>query len=405
MGLRRIGPKLSFGASAIFATRAFRDIAALEGDPVPTRQITADVSYSLGKFGSIGLAWAEVDHPPILVRINPVEPYVFGAPQTPTLVASENDRPAFLPAQTTRLLTASYSVQLLHSAYLYADVFHDFGRNGGGGASIGITIPLGRRSSVNAGVSYQAGSPAYGQIQAQRSAANIGELGYQVYVAEGGSSHDFGQLIYKSPWATLIAGADHFGRDNTYRLEAQGAVSFADMALFASNPVYQSFAVVDTGGVGGVHVQFENRPAGVTNRSGRVLVPDLLSWDVNRIAIDPSDIPVDVQIPYPEQKVRPPDRSGVVVKFPIRRTNGALLVLVDETGHPLPVGSSATLGTTGAATPVGYDGEAFIEGLVQHNQLVVQLPDEARCVVVFDYAPAPGEIPKIGPLTCRKDNR
>jgi outer membrane usher protein len=163
--------------------------------------------------------------------------------------------------------------------------------------------------------------------------------------------------------------------------------------------------VVDTAGAGGIHVLYENRPEGVTDSSGRLLVPDLRSWDVNHLSIDPSDVPVDAQVPYTDRLVRPPDRSGVVVKFPIRRTNGALLVLVDETGHPIPVGSTATLQATGVVEPVGYDGEAFVENLGKANQVVVQLPTDGRCVVSFGYTPTPGTIPKIGPLTCRKDDR
>jgi outer membrane usher protein len=407
-GFRRLGPKFSLGASTVLATSNFRDIAALNGDPVPTRQITADAAYALGRWGSLGLAWAQVDRPAFTVPVSVLGSPGFSppsGPQPPSEVAIGNNNLRFLPAQSTRLLTASYSLQLFHLAYLYADAFHDFARGGGDGASIGITIPLGRRTSVSASGAYNSGSPAYGQLQAQRSATNIGDLGYQAYVAEGGGDHAFGQVMYKSPWGLLTAGADHLDRETTYRLEAQGAFTLADSAVFASNTIYQSFAVVDTGGVGGVHVQFENRPDGVTNASGRLLVPDLLSWDVNRVAIDPADVTVDAQVTYTERRVRPPDRSGVVVKFPIRKTNGALLVLVDETGHPLPAGSSATLRATGVAATVGYDGEAFIEGLVQHDQLLVQLPEDARCVVSFDYAPVAGEIPKIGPLTCRRDDR
>jgi outer membrane usher protein len=103
--------------------------------------------------------------------------------------------------------------------------------------------------------------------------------------------------------------------------------------------------------------------------------------------------------------VRPPDRSGIVVKFPIRKTHGALLLLVDEAGRPIPVGSLAMLEATRIESPVGYDGQAFVEGLQKQNRLRVQLPDNSLCVVRFAYAPIPGDIPRLGPLTCRKDDR
>jgi outer membrane usher protein len=81
------------------------------------------------------------------------------------------------------------------------------------------------------------------------------------------------------------------------------------------------------------------------------------------------------------------------------------LVLVDDTGQPIPVGSTATLEATGIVAPVGYDGETFIENLGKTNHLFVQLPNDGRCVVSFGFTPTPGAIPKIGPLTCRKDDR
>ena len=56
-----------------------------------------------------------------------------------------------------------------------------------------------------------------------------------------------------------------------------------------------------------------------------------------------------------------------------------------------------------ASVPVGYDGEAYVQDLRHHNELAVEPPDGSRCTVAFDYMPAPGDIPTIGPLTCRPE--
>jgi outer membrane usher protein len=66
----------------------------------------------------------------------------------------------------------------------------------------------------------------------------------------------------------------------------------------------------------------------------------------------------------------------------------------------LPTGSTATLRATHAAFPVGYDGEAYLEHLNPHNELDVALPNGKHCAVTFDYLPASGDIPAIGPLRC-----
>ena len=61
VGFDRLGRGFSFGASGVFATSDFRDIAALNGDPVPVRQINANVGLSLGRWGWAGVAYAQVD--------------------------------------------------------------------------------------------------------------------------------------------------------------------------------------------------------------------------------------------------------------------------------------------------------------------------------------------------------
>jgi outer membrane usher protein len=407
VGIERMGRVFSFGASGVFATSDFRDIAAMNGEPVPLRQLSANATAYLGKWGSLGVAYVQVDQPTVRSQVSVTGPSAFvppGGPSPPSDVGLGNGSLPFAPSGNSRVLTATYSVQLRH-AYLYATGFHDLTRGGGDGVSVGVTVPLGRRSSVTASANAQTGSPAYGQIQAQQSAVTIGDWGYQAYLAGGNGDHEFGQLQYKSPWALVTAGVDHLGGETTFRLDAQGAFSFADNRLFASNTVTDSFAVVDTNGAGDVRVLYENRDDGKTDASGRLLVPDLRAWDVNRLGIDPSDVPLDAQVPYTERLVRPPDRSGVVVKFPIRRTNGALLILVDSAGHPLPVGGTATLEATGVGALVGYDGEAFVEGLGKQNRVIVQLPNDGKCVVTFAYGPVAGQIPKIGPLTCRSDDR
>jgi outer membrane usher protein len=141
---------------------------------------------------------------------------------------------------------------------------------------------------------------------------------------------------------------------------------------------------------------------GSTNSSGRLLVPDMRSFDLNRVAIDPTDIPAEASINDVKREFRPQDRSGVVVKFPIKFNHAALVRLVDQAGVAVPLGSTATLKATGTVVPVGYDGDAYVEDLGSHNELMIEHPDGRRCSVVFDYKPVAGDIPSIGPLRCQE---
>jgi outer membrane usher protein len=378
-GAQHIGRVYSLGGSATVATRDYRDVAAMNGDGVVRKQISAFAGLNLKRIGSVGAVYAQID------RDLPLAPM----PQ------------AITQPQHNQVVSANYSHQF-HRATFYASEFTDLLQRGSSGLQVGITISLGRRCSA----SVTGTSDGSTQIQAQKSATSVGEWGYNGYLSTGNSNHAFSQVQYKSPVGLFTAGADQSAGHTSARLEAQGAVSVTDGAAFPSNTIYDSFAIVDTGSVHHVHVLQENREVGKTNSSGRLLVPDMRAFDLNHLAIAATDIPADVTLDTDTREIRPQDRSGVVVKFPVKVSHSALLKLVDEKGQPLQLGSVATLHATGATAPIGYDGEAYIADLGQHNLLSVERKDGQRCTVSFDYKPMAGDIPSIGPLRCAvKENR
>ncbi len=402
-GAERIGQVFSLGGAAIFSSPGFRDIAAISGQPVPRRQISANIGLALGRLGSFGVAYTGLD------RDAGTVPIILGGTgglYIPGLSGangngSGSDLVSFLPAQHAHVVSVSYSAQVGNLSF-YATGFADLAQGGSSGAMLGLTLPLGPRSSASADLGTGGGGD-YAQLQAQQTPVTVGDWGYQADVTSGRPDHEFGQVQYKSPWGLVSAGADRLGGQTTLRAEGQGALSLVDDGLFASNSIQDSFAVVDTGGVAGIRVMEENRDVGRTDSDGQVLVPDLRAFDVNHIAIDPTDVPVGETLPFDTRTVRPQDRSGVVVPFPIAPSRAALLRLVDRNGLPVPVGSAATLAATGASVPVGYEGEAYLEHLMPGpNRLEVLETDGHRCTVDFDYQAGSGAPPMLGPLPCRE---
>jgi outer membrane usher protein len=397
LGAQRLGRNWSLGVSALFATRDFRDISALNGDPVPRLQLNANAGVSFGRWGSFGVAYTSVDRDAAVVARNVVA-------STGQLTPGLTNAPfQLIGAEHAQILSANYSVQVDRFS-IYATGFKDFSKGGGSGITFGLSVPLGARSSAGASVGANSGSSAYGQVQSQQSVVVPGDWGYNVYAAFGGQDHQFAQVAYKSQWALVSAGADRSSGAMSYRGEVQGALSFADGALFASNTINDSFAIVDTDGVSGVHVFSENRAVGRTDSGGKLLVPDLRSFEINHLSIDPLDVPPDASLATSTREIRPQDRSGVVVDFQIRVSRGALLTLVTKDGKPVPIGSSAVLAATKAAVEVGYDGQAYVEDLSDANTLRVQMPDGRRCTASFPYLARLGDIPKIGPIICSEDN-
>jgi outer membrane usher protein len=347
----------------------------MNGSGIQRKQLSAYTSYSSRRYGTVGASYAEINQD-----------------ASSTILGSGGAN-----AQRSRVFTANYSIQIRRAAF-YATEFRNLQSTGSGsnGLQVGVTISIGKYRSMSA----SGASDGSRQLQVQQSAPQVGDWGYQTYIAGGGSSHEFAQGQYKSPVGLFTAGVDRNYGLTTVRLESLGAISLVDKALFTSNEIYDSFAVVDTRPVENIRVYQENRYVGTTGKTGRLLVPDMRSFDLNHISIDPTDVPADISLISDKLSLRPQDRSGVVIKFPIHISHSALLRLVDQAGALMPEGSVATLHATGAVVPVGFDGQAYVEDLSPHNELSVEYPDGKRCTVVFDYLPLPGDIPTIGPLQC-----
>jgi outer membrane usher protein len=375
-GVQHQGRIFGIGGSASVANRNYRDIAAMNGSPVARKQISLFTGLTLRHCGSLAVAYASVsDSPP--------------AVQVPNTLAG---------SLQSQVVTANYSQQF-HHVSLFATEFRDLNAAGSSALQIGLTIPLGARRSVSVGGTSEGAI----QVQAQQGVIRIGDWGYQTYVSDGGGTQQaFGIMQYKSPVGLFSAGVSDSAGQTTVRVESQGALSLVDRGLFPSNMIYDSFAIVDTAPVEHVHVYQENRDVGTTDKSGRLLVPDMRSFDVNHIGIEPKDVPADADLALDKRIVRPQDRSGVVIRFPIQFSHGALLKLVDQTGLPIALGSTATLLGSSAPAPVGYDGETYLEGLSTHNRVSVGLANGKHCTVSFDYKPVPGDIPTIGPVVCQE---
>lgn len=380
-GLQRIGKGFSFHLTAAASSVGFRDIAATQGDLLARRQLGASAGWSLGRWGSVGLALA------ILRR------------DADALAAASPAAAGVLPPAQTRVLSASYAIQWRDISF-YLTGYQDQAPGGNRGAMVGLTLPLGPRQSAAGSISSSQGVPSR-QVQAQQSAADVGDWGYQVYAAEGLATHQFAQAQYKAPIALFHFGLDRLAQQSTLAVQAAGSLSVLDGHWFAGNTISDSFAVVDTNGLAGVRVLHENRLAGRTDASGRLLVTELRAFDINYLAVDPNDIPLDATLNVAGREVRPQDRSGLTVRFPVKFSRGALLRVTNPAGEALPVGGVVTLVATGARYPMGYGGEVYVEGLLDRNEVTVDSEAGLSCSLSFSYLAVAGEIPTIGPLVCQ----
>lgn len=369
---QRNGRRLMMGASATIASRNYFDLAAKNGVGVVRKQISGFGGVAMRRYGSINLGYSGVDQDAAregLVGTNSI-------------------------AVHSKIVTANYSVQVRRLSF-YTTEYRDL-EGSSNAFQAGLNISLKRRRTAN----ISGTSSGQLQMQTQQTPLKPGDWGYQGYVQTGSIEHQFAEGIYKSKVGQFTVGVDHSGDSTLFRAESQGAISFADKHLFASNTIYDSFAIVDTNPVHHVTVLQENRDIGSTGSAGLLLVPDLRAFDGNHLSISAENLPEEATVSELSKVVRPQDRSGIVVRFPIRFNHSAILKLADKDGKPLPLGSGVWLKGRKDAAVVGYDGAVYLEDLEPKNDITVTVAGNGGCVATFEYRPRLGAIPTIGPARC-----
>ncbi len=269
-------------------------------------------------------------------------------------------------------------------------------------ATAGLSFTLGANRNGSTGASY-----ADGRMSADVSASKTlqqepGSLGYGASLHRNETSTS-GNLILSRYGETNQSTAIISAADNDLNVygNLEGGVAFIDGDVFLSHRIDDSFAVVDAGEPN-VGVYHENHKIGKTSGHGKLLVPGVRSYELNKLAIEPDDLPVTSTISETSKLIALPDHSGAVVRFSgaPHADNAAVVTLRDTKGAFLPAGSSATLAGSSEVLAVGYDGEVFLTGLQSNNELVVDLGG-STCRAVFAFQKDSTPQPHIGPVDCR----
>lgn len=297
------------------------------------------------------------------------------------------------------ILTAGYSRQIFGSATLYANGWADIGDSKNSGIAVGLSVPLGGgvtassdggRDETGAAIHAEVGKPV---------GREPGSFGWRLSDTEGPVKHRSASLGYRSNHGQVDVTADAYEGRSYGRGRIQGSVVAAGGDVFVANRIDDAFAVVDVGAAD-VPVLYENKPVATTGFTGKALVTGLRSYEHNKIAIDPGNLPVNASVAKTEETLVPADGSGVIVDFGVdTKPHAAIVVLHAPTGEPLRAGLSGRT-VAGQDFVIGYDGRAFISNLVAKNEVTVELA-AGVCQAAFDYSPKGDQQVLIGPVICK----
>ncbi|MGV1767175.1 fimbria/pilus outer membrane usher protein [Rhizobium rhizogenes] len=293
----------------------------------------------------------------------------------------------------------SYS-QTFKRASFYATAFADLDDRKSFGIFAGLSIPFGNNISASTGI--ESGPDGFNVVAdiSKSEQPEDGSIGWRARTSEGKDANRQASMSYRAPFARFEAGVQQYDGNVRATGQMDGAIAVAGGDIFTSTRIDDAFAVVDVG-TPGVEVQQQNRRVGKTNNSGRILVPNLNSYEPNTVSIDPKNLPIDADVPATKEVVVPAARSGVVVKFGVSETpKAALITITDKNGVPLQAGLNGKLQGTSEEFVTGYDGQVYLRGLGARNAIDISLQDGSTCHAEFPYKPQPGKQVVINDVRC-----
>ncbi len=302
-------------------------------------------------------------------------------------------------AANTRVGAITYSRNVFRRATLYLTASRSITGVTDTTVQAQLVFSLGRTGTVVAGVTRDPDGQYRQRVQVTRTAPPRGGIG----VSAGYSSQPSDSQAPDGAWKTIDATwrsaatqfrAGVFGQGDRLTSWASATGSFIWMGghVFTANRIEDSFAVIHTDGHAGVPVMFENQLVGRTGRSGKLLVPWVMSHYPGKYSIDAQGLPLTAEPESVEQRIVVRRKSGAVVRFPIRQQHSLHLQLVGEAGVPLPLGLPVVHHPSGVRTAVGWDGLVYLDGASEGGKLTVSLAAGGTCEVLLlrDAVPAQG---------------
>ncbi|MCQ4163772.1 fimbria/pilus outer membrane usher protein [Tahibacter harae] len=222
-----------------------------------------------------------------------------------------------------------------------------------------LLVPLGDGATAFALNGNAGGARERGYASLQRPPPAGPGFGYYLETALQRSEQRAG-LHWRRSWADLSVEAEHTAGSNARRARIEGALAWMGGAVYASRQLGEAFAVVDAGPAVDVSIYRENQWLGRSDGRGRLLVPQLRAFETNRIALEPRELPPDVQPAQDRLLLRPYRGGGVLASFGVRRDTAQDWVLQLPDGRPAPPGSLLLIDGE-ARQSVGYGGLVHVE--------------------------------------------
>lgn len=340
-GMIRQTPLLNIGFKSTYMSSNYQQIGIQNGQPGTIGASSTNqffLGYDFKSLGSVGLSYTTIKQ--------------FAVPD-----AVSDPGP-----QLAKIGTASYSYNFSNNISFTVSIINDFTQSSNNQIVAGLTIPLDSQHTANTYVSRQNADVQPAVLYSRNLPLGNG-YGYHILATNDGNSNGpSADFTYQNEYGAYTGKAYRIAHQNYYEADISGATLYLDQQVFLSREMTQSYALVQVPHYPNVRVYYQNQLVGRTNHDGNLLVPGILPYQNNQIAIEPLDLPLTATHGNLDIQVKPYYRSGSIAKFTIQESTTLLLRLLKKNGDVVPVGATVTLDKN-KSTLVGYEGMLFLSSI------------------------------------------
>jgi outer membrane usher protein len=278
-----------------------------------------------------------------------------------------------------RTASVSYSQSITRNTSMFATVSTSHIQDTTYGFFIGLNFTS--ANNIHGAVQYNnTGGVNTETVQIQKDTPRGAGVGYQATLvrSDAGASTSYTanpSFTYNAPYGVYSLGAgiqDASGSTSeSVNIGVAGAFVYAGGFYGFARPVNDSFAIVLVGNVPNVTVQTDGLESGKTGSSGTMVVPELVSYNNNKITLDTKNMPMDYSISEVNAAIAPSLWSGSCVAFDaikVRAVTGTVYGMNAEKKIPLEyVDLLIKVGDREVTSPTGKNGEFYIENTLPKN--------------------------------------
>jgi outer membrane usher protein len=211
-------------------------------------------------------------------------------------------------------------------------------------------------------------------------------LNYSV-AANNGKNADSGgnaSLNYTASAAQLSASVSSSGNNTQSTLGIAGSAVLHSGGLTLGQPLYGAAVLVHAPNAEGMKI--ENQPGTRVDSNGYALISSARQYRNNRIALDMTQVPNNVDIKQSVVSVVPRHNAVVLAEFRVVRGDKVVAHITRADGQAIPFGSQVLDSRQRQVSLVGDDGMAYLSGLKNGQNLRVRWGSQTgqSCEMIYN---------------------